>query len=96
MAAIPSLINIEKEQVRELRFPAGEVLHNEEERHRRQSELDRALVLGNVDHNKVRIIFSDSEGLKEVQTTIWAVTDERIILKSGMVIPIRRIVEVIT
>jgi uncharacterized protein (UPF0248 family) len=96
MSAIPSLISIEKEQVRDLRFPANEVLETEEQRHRRQAELDRALVLGNIDHNKVRIIFADAEGVKEVQTTIWAVTDERIILKSGMVIPIRRILEVIT
>lgn len=95
-AAFSSPVNIEKELVRELRFPSGEVLQDQEQRHRRQAELDRALVLGNVDHNKVRIIFSDAEGTKEVQTTIWAVTDERIILKSGMVIPIRRILEVIT
>jgi uncharacterized protein (UPF0248 family) len=95
-AAFSSPVNIEKEMVRELRFPTGEVLHDQEQRHRRQAELDRALVLGNVDHNKVRIVFQDSEGTKEVQTTIWAVTDERIILKSGMVIPIRRILEVIT
>ncbi|TND09228.1 MAG: hypothetical protein FD123_1631 [Bacteroidetes bacterium] len=95
-ATSPSPVVIAKEQVANLRFPSGEVLQKAEERVRRRAELDRALVLGNVDHNKVRIIFRDSEGLKQVETTIWAVTEERVILKSGMVIPIRCIMEIAT
>lgn len=95
-AAIQSPTLIPKEQVAQLRFPPGEVLTTPDERMRRRAELDRALVLGNVDHNKVRITFRDSEGMKQVETTIWAVTEERVILKSGMVIPIRCITDVKT
>jgi hypothetical protein len=95
-AAVRMPVTIEKEQVRDLRFPKEEVLNNAEDMHRRRAELDRALVLGNMDHNKVRIIFQDDTDTKLVETTIWAVTEERVILKSGMVIPIRRIQEVIT
>ncbi len=87
---------IEKEIVGDLSFPKQDVLATVEERRTRRIELDRALILGNVDHCKVRIYFTDNEGFKQVETTIWAVTEERIILKSGMVIPIRRIHEVIT
>lgn len=87
---------IDKENVGNLSFPKEDVLRSPEEQRKRRIELDRALILGNVDHTKVRIYFSDNEGLKQVETTIWAVTEERIILKSGMVIPIRRIHEVIT
>ena len=87
---------IQKEQVSELRFPSSEVLTSPDEITRRQNELARALVLGNVDHSKVRIIFQDTEGSKMVETTIWAVTELRVVLKSGMVIPINRILEVIT
>lgn len=87
---------IEKEVVRDLSFPKEDVLATSEERRQRRMTLDRALILGNVDHSKVKIYFSDNEGFKQVETTIWAVTEERIILKSGMVIPIRRIHEVIT
>lgn len=87
---------IQKEQVGELRFPSAEVLDNPEAIRLRRAELDRALILGNVDHNKVRIIFMDSEGPKMVETTIWAVTELRVILKSGMAIPIHRILEIIT
>ena len=87
---------IDKEFVRDLSFPKDDVLTSAEERRQRRMELDRALILGNVDHSKVKIFFSDNEGFKQVETTIWAVTEERIILKSGMVIPIRRIHEVVT
>lgn len=87
---------IDKENVGDLSFPKEDVLSTTEERRKRRIELDRALILGNVDHSKVRIYFSDNEGYKQVETTIWAVTEERIILKSGMVIPIKRIHEVIT
>jgi hypothetical protein len=57
-------------------------------------DLERATALGNVEHNKIKITFEDSEGLKQVETTIWATTDKRIILKGGVVIPIIRIHEV--
>ncbi|HTF05186.1 MAG TPA: hypothetical protein VK826_14255 [Bacteroidia bacterium] len=87
---------IDKEFVRDLSFPKDDVLLSMDERRKRRLELDRALILGNVDHSKVKIYFTDNEGFKQVETTIWAVTEERIILKSGMVIPIRRIHEVIT
>jgi hypothetical protein len=87
---------IEKEIISELSFPKDDVLASADERKQRRNELDRALILGNVDHSKVKIIFSDMEGAKQVETTIWAVTEERIILKSGMVIPIRRIHQIIT
>ena len=87
---------IDKEFVRDLSFPKDDVLISMDERRKRRLELDRALILGNVDHSKVKIYFTDNEGFKQVETTIWAVTEERIILKSGMVIPIRRIHEVIT
>jgi len=89
-------ILIDKDQVKDLRFPKAEVLTTIEEIVRRKEELRRALVLGNVDHNKVKIIFSDMEGEKMVETTIWAVTELRIVLKSGMVIPINRIHGIIT
>jgi hypothetical protein len=87
---------IDKEIVRDLSFPKDDVLASSEEKRLRRMQLDRALILGNVDHSKVRIYFTDNEGFKQVETTIWAVTEERIILKSGMVIPIRRIHEVVT
>ena len=85
---------IEKEEVANLRFPAEEVLVSEEAIKARRIELDKALKLGNVEHGKIKVIFEDTEGMKQIETTIWGVTDKRIILKQGVVLPIHRIHEI--
>ena len=85
---------IDKEVVSDLRFPEPDVLFNPAAILKRKAEIERAVYLGNTEHTKVRILFQDSGGLKQVETTIWGSTDKRIILKSGMVIPIHRIQEV--
>ena len=85
---------IEKEQVPLLKFPSEEVLKSSELIKQRQRDLQRAMTLGNLEHAKIKIVFEDAEGLKQVETTIWGVTDKRIILKQGVVIPIDRIHEV--
>jgi hypothetical protein len=89
-------ILIDKDTVKDLRFPQHEILETPQDLAKRKNDLTRALTLGNVHHNKVRIIFSDHDGCKMVETTIWAVTELRVVLKSGMVIPINRIQEIIT
>jgi len=88
-------LSIEKEAVALLKFPSTEVLTNKDDIKVRTANLERALKLGNLEHNKIKIIFEDNEGLKQVNTTIWGITDKRIILKKGVVIPINRIHEVI-
>jgi len=85
---------VSKESISNLNFPNEEVLKSKEDIISRMLDLERATTLGNVEHNKIKIIFEDSEGLKQVETTIWATTDKRIILKGGVVVPIYRIHEV--
>lgn len=87
-------VSIEKENISGLKFPDTEVLASKEEVKNRYANLERALKLGNLEHNKIKIIFEDSEGVKQVNTTVWGVTDKRVILKQGIVIPIHRIHEV--
>ncbi|MDZ7845772.1 MAG: hypothetical protein U5L96_02770 [Owenweeksia sp.] len=82
---------IEKEYVSTLRFPAQEVLKDKESVSNRIAALHHATSLGNLDHHKVSILFEDSEGVKRVNTTIWAITEKRIILKNNRTIPINRI-----
>lgn len=82
---------IEKEIIRTLHFPDIDVLEAKEEMRQRDSDLDRALSLGNLEHGKTRIYFEDDTSKKVVETTIWGVTDKRVILKQGVVIPINRI-----
>jgi hypothetical protein len=93
-SSLNSVTPIEKENITGLKFPELDVLANKEAMKARTSNLERALKLGNLEHNKIKIVFEDSEGVKQVETTVWGVTDKRVILKKGVVIPIHRIHDV--
>ncbi len=82
---------IEKEKIENLKFPSEDVLTDAEKINERRAELDRALSLGNLEHTKIRIYFEDDASCKVVDTTVWGVTDKRVILKQGVVIPIHRV-----
>lgn len=85
---------VEKEVIKSLHFPSDDVLFSKEDRSVRTNDLKNAIALGNLEHQKVKIFFQDIEGLKQVETTIWGVTDREIILKQGAIIPIVRIVKI--
>lgn len=82
---------IEKELIENLKFPQDEVLSDKDLIKEREHELNRALALGNLEHTKMKIYFEDDTSKKMTETTVWGVTDKRIILKQGVVIPINRI-----
>lgn len=82
---------INKEEIKFLQFPKEEVLRSKRERHERCLTLRRAMSLGNLEHEKVGILFIDNEGFKKVETTIWGVTDKSVILKESTIIPLERI-----
>jgi len=87
---------IDKELISTLTFPENDVLDDDKEAIlQRKNDLNRALTLGNLEHLKIKIYFEDDKSKKMVDTTIWGVTDERIILKQGVVIPIKRIYKTI-
>lgn len=85
---------VQKEEVSSLHFPQDDVLFLKDDQARRKKRLDDAIALGNIEHEKVKILFQDIEGLKRVETTIWGVTDKSIILKKGVIVPIHRIVKI--
>ena len=86
---------IDKELITSLSFPKSDVLENKDEIEARKNDLDRALSLGNLEHVKIKIYFEDDLSKKMVETTIWGVTDSRVILKQGVVIPVNRIHKII-
>ncbi|MEK6616926.1 MAG: hypothetical protein AABZ32_12610 [Bacteroidota bacterium] len=86
--------SITKEDISHLHFPHGEILVEKEAIEHRKTLLERAVVLGNTFKGKTRIVFEDSDGIKQIETHIWGLTDKRVILKYGIVIPIHRIHEV--
>lgn len=83
--------NIDKEKIESLKFPTNEVLTDQGAIKERETELNRALTLGNLEHTKIKIYFEDDLSKKIVETTVWGVTDKRVILKQGVVIPIHRV-----
>ena len=85
---------IEKEQIQFLNFPQKEVLHNKQDKSDRCIDLKRAMSLGNLEQEKVNIVFADDQGAKKVETTVWGVTSKSVILKQSMVIPLERIISV--
>ena len=88
---VTDFVKIEKEMIENLHFPPADVLQDKSIIQERSSDLERALSLGNLEHSKIKIFFEDDESPKVVETTVWAVTDKRVILKQGVGIPINRI-----
>ena len=84
---------VDKEIIGNLHFPHEEILSSHELKLKREYELERAASLG-TDKVKIKILFEDTEGLKQVETTVWAVTKDRVVLKHGATIPINRIHEI--
>jgi hypothetical protein len=66
-----------------------------DDRKRRLRNLERAMVLGNGYHGKVKIIFKTGTGeLKRVYATVRQVNCDSVALQSGATMPTRSIVAV--
>ncbi|QDH80533.1 hypothetical protein FKX85_16390 [Echinicola soli] len=91
-----TLIHLEKEQLLGLKLASHEVLATQEEINHRERQLMNALILGNLDHLKVKLYLCDDEmNHLMVETTVWAVTDTRVCLKASIHIPKNAILEVV-
>lgn len=91
MGATSTFEIIDKANIENLKFPSTEVLSDIDMIKERKTDLERALSLGNLEHTKIKIFFEDESSRKVVETTVWGVTDKRVILKQGVVIPIHRV-----
>ena len=80
---------INKEDLPSYEIARGDALSNPVDIVSRKHDLDRAMKLGNNEHQKVKIIFETTEGTIAVETTVWEVTQNYVILKSNMALPIR-------
>ncbi len=85
---------IDKELVSDQQFFKKEVLSDKQAISQRRQSLERAVILGNIHKVKSKIFFETKEGTKAIETTIWAVTDDYVIIKGGRVIPIQCICSV--
>ncbi|MDO1449887.1 hypothetical protein Q0590_26645 [Rhodocytophaga aerolata] len=79
---------LEKEMVSFQQFSKQEVLSDAQAITLRHTKLERAVLLGNLYKVKSKIYFETQQGSKVIETTLWAVTSNYIIIKGGQVIPI--------
>lgn len=82
---------VEKETIPQLKFKN---MVDIEQSPTLMSKLMEATKLGNIHHGKIKINFLDDDGLKSVETTIWATGAKYICLKGGIWLPISRIVDI--
>ncbi|WP_224998602.1 hypothetical protein [Cesiribacter sp. SM1] len=76
-----------------LQFAKTDVLINKVQIADRQQDLLRAMLLHHQEHQPVNIYFKNGSGeLFGVECEVIAVTDEHVMLKSGIIIPVRSIV----
>jgi accessory colonization factor AcfC len=90
-----SITLIEKELLDSIHFPPQEVLMQSDQIILRESNAKKAIKLGNLFKDKVKVIFEDSEGIKMIQTTVWGMTERYLIFKRGMILPLHRIHKII-
>lgn len=86
--------HIDKEKIKKLKFPSNDVLIAEEDKTERNSNLLKAMMLGNSIKHKVKIYFKDINNYKHVETTVWYANSNHINLKGGVIIPVKSIYKV--
>jgi hypothetical protein len=87
-------LTIPKEQITSHRFAPSPRQHTPDNIYQVQSDLFRAMIIGNSSQGKVKIEFETQNGPHSVETTVWAATDRYVSLKGGVNIPVGSINEV--
>lgn len=87
--------SITKEQIPFELMSKEEVLENPDAQKHRKNQLQKAANHNRLFYSKAKIVFQTMEGNKEVFANIWEVTDNHVMLKGGINIPVRCIHEVI-
>ena len=82
---------IEKELIPSLSFTDASVIEQYPEL---SKQVQKAIRLGNTHKRKVKIVFQDDEGIKKVDTTLWASGSKFVCLKGGVWIPMNRLIEI--
>lgn len=93
MDALITAVN--KEDLHNYHFSNREVLTEPDIINQRRVLLEESLLLGNDYKTKVHMFCQTTEGIIDVYTTVWALTDTHVEIKSGKDIPIHCIHQVI-
>jgi hypothetical protein len=83
---------IDKNEVLVLAFPEYDVLDDESTKEKRMFRVNRALLLGNLYKQKVKIFFRSKNEIEHtIETTVWGITEKYVLLKGHLCIPINAI-----
>ncbi|AKD03513.1 hypothetical protein POKO110462_06140 [Pontibacter korlensis] len=86
---------ISKERIPTLKFSKKDVLQDSSEKSRRYDDANRATILSNTNRNKSMITFKTASGEKKcVEATLWGLDKDFVLLRSGMFLPLRSILEI--
>lgn len=85
---------IAKEDIPNVKFVSFEVLDKADDKLARREQIEKAMLLGNASKGKSKIFFMSEDGLLEVETTVWAASDDVVTLKGGVMIPVHCIEKV--
>ena len=83
--------SIDRNSIPQLEFLSKDVLVSVISRKSRQKQLQDATFIGNIEEKKVTLEFFSKSGCHLIHTTIWAVTNEWVVLKEKQKIPIKSI-----
>jgi hypothetical protein len=87
-----NIVKIKLRNLSQVKFSAEDVLSEDTQRKLRYFYLRRAVTLGNLYKNKVKIHFKTLGGqVNRVDATIWSVGDQFVSLSAGNHIPIKSI-----
>jgi len=81
---------IAKEEIPSLKIVPAFVDNTE----RWRKELEYAVRLGNEYKGKTHIIFETTQGPREVETTVWSLSDNYLQLKGGTLLPLESIIDI--
>lgn len=82
-------------EIEHMQFGANDVCTTQDAITERWCQLNHAMKLGNLEKVSSKILFENAAGeLLTVESTVWATTAQNVILKYGLMIPIRAIHEV--
>ena len=83
--------SIDRNSIPQLEFLSKDVLVTVDSRKSRQNQLQDATFIGNIEEKKVTLEFLGKSACHLIHTTIWAVTNEWVVLKEKQQIPIKSI-----
>jgi hypothetical protein len=87
--------NIPQTELTALHFAKYDVLRNRLQQHLRKCDLQRAMQLGCIEQEPVKLVFTTDEGRQlQVKSLVLAVSDDFVLLQGGRFLPVKAISDI--